>query len=124
MSALLLQDRPRAGIERGTGMIEEEIEIPMHDGTADAVLYRQEDGPHRPGVLHLTDIGGIRPANRGMARRLAAELAARIKGGPVQSTTAAADHAEPADRAEPSNRKSWSLRALFARSDERGRRGA
>ena len=54
-------------------MIEEEIEIPMHDGTADAVLYREEDVPHRPGVLHLTDIGGIRPANRGMARRLAAE---------------------------------------------------
>ena len=54
-------------------MIEEEIEIPMHDGTADAVLYRLEDEVRRPGVLHLTDIGGIRPANRGMAQRLAAE---------------------------------------------------
>lgn len=51
-------------------------------------------------------------------RGLAAELAARIKGGPAPSTTAGADHAEPA------NRKAWSLRALFARSDERGRRGA
>ncbi len=54
-------------------MIEEEIEVPTQDGAADAVLYRHEDAPRRPGVLHLTDIGGIRPANRGMARRLAGE---------------------------------------------------
>jgi chromosome partitioning protein len=50
-------------------------------------------------------------------RGLAAELAARIKGGPAPSTAAGDDHAEPA------NRKAWSLRALFARSDERGRKG-
>lgn len=54
-------------------MIVEEIEIRTHDGTSDAVLYRPEGGERRPGVLHLTDIGGIRPANRGMAQRLAAE---------------------------------------------------
>lgn len=54
-------------------MIEEEIEIRTQDGTADAVLYRHEDGAQRPGVIHLTDIGGIRPAHRGMARRLAEE---------------------------------------------------
>jgi carboxymethylenebutenolidase len=54
-------------------MIEQEIEIPTHDGTADAVLYRHEDGARRPGVIHLTDIGGIREAHRGMARRLAEE---------------------------------------------------
>jgi carboxymethylenebutenolidase len=53
-------------------MIEEEIEIRMHDGTADAVLYRHENG-RRPGVIHLTDIGGIRESHRGMARRLAEE---------------------------------------------------
>ena len=54
-------------------MFEEEIEIAMHDGMADAVLYRHEDDVRRPGVIHLTDIGGIRPAHRGMARRLAEE---------------------------------------------------
>lgn len=54
-------------------MIEEEIEIRTHDGTADAVLYRHEDGSRRPGVIHLTDIGGIRTAQRWMARRLAEE---------------------------------------------------
>lgn len=52
-------------------MIEEEIEISTHDGTADAVLYRHEGEVSRPGVIHLTDIGGIREAHRGMARRLA-----------------------------------------------------
>jgi len=50
-------------------------------------------------------------------RGLAAELAARITGGPARSTMADNDQAEPA------NRKAWSLRALFARSDERGRKG-
>lgn len=54
-------------------MIEEEIEIPFPDGRSEAFLYRQEDGGRRPGVLYLTDIGGIRAANRGMARRLAGE---------------------------------------------------
>jgi carboxymethylenebutenolidase len=53
-------------------MIEEEVEIRTHDGTAGAVLYRHEDGWH-PGVIHLTDIIGIRPSHRQMARRLAEE---------------------------------------------------
>ncbi|HYM69473.1 MAG TPA: dienelactone hydrolase family protein [bacterium] len=52
--------------------MEEEVEIRMSDGTADGVLYRAEEGRRRPGVIHLTDIGGIRPAHRDMARRLAA----------------------------------------------------
>ena len=53
-------------------MIEEDIEIPMDGAKADAVLYRHEDR-RRPGVLHLTDIGGIRASHRQMARRLAEE---------------------------------------------------
>jgi len=52
---------------------EEEIEIPLADGTSEAFFYREEDGSRRPGVLYLTDIGGIRAANREMARRLAGE---------------------------------------------------
>lgn len=52
-------------------MIEEEIEIRTADGVSDGVLYRPEGGSRAPGVIHLTDIGGIRPAQREMARRLA-----------------------------------------------------
>jgi carboxymethylenebutenolidase len=52
-------------------MIEEQIEIQTADGTADAFLYRAEDGGRRPGVIHLTDIGGIRKSQRTMASRLA-----------------------------------------------------
>ena len=51
-------------------MIEEAIEIRTTDGTADGLLYREE-GQRRPGVIHLTDIGGIRKSHRDMARRLA-----------------------------------------------------
>ncbi len=68
-----LPPNPRPHGALGAFMIEQEIEIPTHDGTADAVLYRHEDGVQRPGVIHLTDIGGIRPAHRGMAKRLAEE---------------------------------------------------
>lgn len=54
-------------------MIEEQIEIAMPDGKCDAVLCRSEEGRRLPGVVYLTDIIGIREANRGMARRLAGE---------------------------------------------------
>lgn len=52
-------------------MIEQEIEIQTPDGGATGYLYRAEHGVPRPGVLHLTDIGGVRAAQRAMARRLA-----------------------------------------------------
>src|SRR5260370_42239851 len=51
-------------------MIEEAIEIRTSDGTVDGLIYREE-GQRRPGVIHLTDIGGIRKSHRDMARRLA-----------------------------------------------------
>jgi carboxymethylenebutenolidase len=51
---------------------EEKLEIPLADGTAEAFLYHEKEG-RRPGVLYLTDIGGIRESNREMARRLAGE---------------------------------------------------
>jgi carboxymethylenebutenolidase len=54
-------------------MIEKEIEIRATDGTSDGVLYQPDAGRRSPGVIFLTDIGGIRPATRDMARRLAAE---------------------------------------------------
>jgi len=53
-------------------MIEKEIEIRTADGTADGVLFQPEQGRRYPGVIHLTDIGGIRPSHREMAKRLSA----------------------------------------------------
>jgi carboxymethylenebutenolidase len=52
-------------------MLEKGIEIRTADGTADGFLYQADDGARHPGVIHLTDIGGIRPSHRAMAQRLA-----------------------------------------------------
>lgn len=54
-------------------MIEKEIEIRATDGMSEGVLFQPEGERRSPGVIFLTDIGGIRPATRDMARRLAAE---------------------------------------------------
>jgi carboxymethylenebutenolidase len=53
--------------------MEQEVEIRTADGNADGVLYAPDSGGRQPGVLFLTDIGGIRAAQRQMAARLAAE---------------------------------------------------
>ncbi len=53
-------------------MIEEKVEIRTADGVADGFLYRDEGGSRKPGVIHLTDIGGIRSSQKVMASRLAA----------------------------------------------------
>jgi len=52
--------------------VENEVEIPMPDGAADAVLYRSTEG-RKPGVIFLPDGIGTRPSQRQMARRLAGE---------------------------------------------------
>jgi len=54
-------------------MVEREISIPTADGVADGFLIQPEKEGRWPGVLYLTDIVGIRAANQGMARRVAAE---------------------------------------------------
>jgi carboxymethylenebutenolidase len=51
-------------------MAEREIEIPMQEGSSDSVFYCPEGDGKWPGVLFLTDIGGIRAANRESAARL------------------------------------------------------
>jgi carboxymethylenebutenolidase len=51
-------------------MTETAVNITTADGTADGVLFVPGSGRY-PGVLHLTDIGGIRPETLGMARRQA-----------------------------------------------------
>jgi carboxymethylenebutenolidase len=50
-------------------MIEEKFEIPTLG--VEIFLYRPDDIADFPGVVFLTDIWGIRPANIGMAKRLA-----------------------------------------------------
>lgn len=53
-------------------MIERAFEVTAADGVTDAVLYAPGEGQY-PGLLFYTDIFGVRPANRGMAQRIAAQ---------------------------------------------------
>src|SRR5271156_1931898 len=69
-AAAALKSSARANLREAT-MIEEAIEIRTSDGTADGFLYRAEGERRLPGVIHLTDIGGIRPSHKEMAKRLA-----------------------------------------------------
>jgi carboxymethylenebutenolidase len=50
-------------------MIETKLEIPTI--ATETYLYRPDDVGEFPGIVFLTDIWGIRPANIGMAKRLA-----------------------------------------------------
>jgi carboxymethylenebutenolidase len=50
-------------------MTEQEIQIRTPDGTSDGLFYTS-GGDRRPGVIFLTDIGGIRDSQREIARRL------------------------------------------------------
>jgi carboxymethylenebutenolidase len=52
-------------------MPEKPIDIKMQSGISDSVFYYPEGEGAWPGVLYLTDIGGIRDANRESAARLA-----------------------------------------------------
>jgi carboxymethylenebutenolidase len=54
-------------------MMQQELEVPMKGGAAQASFFRPEGAGPWPGVIHLTDIGGIRPAQNQMAQRLAGE---------------------------------------------------
>jgi len=51
-------------------MVEQAVEIRTSDGVSEGFLYRPESG-RASGVIHLTDIRGVRPAHRQMAQRLA-----------------------------------------------------
>jgi carboxymethylenebutenolidase len=52
-------------------MVEDDLEIRTSDGTSDSVIVAPERDGQWPGVIMLSDIAGIRPAFREMARRLA-----------------------------------------------------
>jgi carboxymethylenebutenolidase len=52
-------------------MTEQKIQIPTAGGTTEGVIYFPEKAGRWPGVIHYTDIGGIRASHEQMARRLA-----------------------------------------------------
>jgi carboxymethylenebutenolidase len=54
-------------------MSEKAVEIGMPDGVADGFLYEPDGGGKHPAVMHLPDIGGVRPAHQQMANRLSGE---------------------------------------------------
>lgn len=56
----------------GLEVVETNVEIKTPDGTCDAAFIHPKTGSH-PGVLIWTDLFGLRPSFREMAKRLAAE---------------------------------------------------
>ncbi|MBS1799313.1 MAG: dienelactone hydrolase family protein [Acidobacteria bacterium] len=71
-----------------TLMKEQDLKLAMPDGTAEAVLYKADDGKALPGVLFVPDIGSIRDAMRQMARRLADEGYTVLMPNPFYRTSA------------------------------------
>jgi len=51
-------------------MTEQKIQVQTAGGTTEAVIYFPETTGRWPGVIHYTDIGGIRASHEQMARRL------------------------------------------------------
>jgi carboxymethylenebutenolidase len=53
--------------------MEKQIEIRTADGVADGFLYTPEGNGPWPGIIQLTDIHGVRPVARDLAKRIAAK---------------------------------------------------
>jgi carboxymethylenebutenolidase len=51
-------------------MVEKPIEIKTQDGIVDGYIFQPQEKGKWPGVIHLTDIVGIRPSEHQMARQL------------------------------------------------------
>jgi carboxymethylenebutenolidase len=54
-------------------MQEQDLQLQMPAGSADAVLFIPDGSQPLPAILHIPDIGSIRDTHRKMARRLAGE---------------------------------------------------
>jgi carboxymethylenebutenolidase len=86
---------------------ETDVTIKTPDGTCDAAFIRPASGKH-PGVLIWTDIFGLRPTFRDMAKRLAGEGYSvlvpnpfyRTQKAPVIEDASKFDFAAPADQAK------------------------
>src|ERR1700685_1082104 len=89
-------------------MIETRFEIPTLG--AETFLFRPDDVAAFPGIVFLTDIWGIRPANIAMARRLAEKgFAVLLPNVFHRYSRVTPDGFEPEDEAE----KMKTLHALF-----------
>ncbi|HWF65054.1 MAG TPA: dienelactone hydrolase family protein [Rhizomicrobium sp.] len=94
---------PAAALE----VSESDVTIKTADGTCDAAFVRPATGKH-PGVLIWTDIFGLRPTFRDMAKRLAAEGYAvlvpnpfyRTQKAPVLEDASNFDFNDPVNRAK------------------------
>lgn len=62
-------------------LAEQNVSFPAAGGTLDGYFVHPAEGSH-PGVLFWPDIAGLRPANKAMAQRLAAEGYAVLVGNP------------------------------------------
>ncbi len=88
-------------------VVERDVEVRTPDGTCDAALFHPAVGKH-PGVLIWTDVFGLRPAFRGIGRRLAAQGYVvlvpnpfyRTARSPVVTDASTFDFQNPADRAK------------------------
>lgn len=76
----------RAALSKDTpGLVEAEVRIPTPDGDADCYWVHPESGRHAA-VFTWPDVVGVRPAFRGMARRLAASGYAVLLVNPYYRT--------------------------------------
>ncbi|MFA6220600.1 MAG: dienelactone hydrolase family protein [Erythrobacter sp.] len=83
--------------ESGDGRLAEgKVAFTTPDGTMDGEFYHPATGKH-PGVIFWTDIAGIRPAKREMARRLAAAGYAVLLANPYYRDVAGQQFADFAD---------------------------
>lgn len=69
-AGLAAATRPASGA--GLPVVEADVDVKTPDGTCDAVFIHPAKGSH-PGVLVWHDSPGLRPAIRGLGRRIAAE---------------------------------------------------
>jgi len=74
-----------AGSASALAVTESDVTIKTPDGICDAVFTRPTSGKH-PGVLIWTDVFGLRPTFRDMAKRLAAEGYAVLVPNPFYRT--------------------------------------
>jgi len=94
-------------------MIETKVEIPAIG--VESLFFRPDGVAEFPGILFLTDIWGIRPANIGMAKRLAEKGFAVLMPNVLHRySPMTIDGFEPDDPAEQQNRLGQLFRALTA----------
>jgi carboxymethylenebutenolidase len=102
------------GAALAADVVEKNVDVKTPDGTADAALYYPAGAGSWPGVLIWTDIFGLRPAFRDMAKRLAAQGYVVLVHNPFYRVGRAPipdpklDFSKPEDRAkimDPNNRK-------------------